>query len=129
MAKIMLCDDSATILSLLEKRLTDAGHQIVGKARDGDEGIKLYTVTKPDLALLDITMPNKDGRECLRGILGINPKAKAIMVSALQEEGVVQECLSSGARAFISKANIYSKEKEDFNSKVLSIIETVLKAA
>jgi two-component system chemotaxis response regulator CheY len=124
----MLCDDSRTILTLLEKKLTDAGHEVVGKANDGEEGVKLFASTKPDLALLDITMPNKDGRECLRGILSLNPGAKTIMVSALQEESVVQECLKTGARAFITKSKIYAND-EDFKKNVLSVIENVLKAA
>lgn len=128
MAKIMLCDDSKTILTLLEKKLTDAGHQIVGKAKDGEEGIKVFTETKPDLALLDITMPNKDGRECLKGILAVNPAAKAIMISAVQEDAVMKDCLSSGAKAFISKSNLYCKDDE-FKKQILSVIDSVLKAA
>jgi two-component system, chemotaxis family, chemotaxis protein CheY len=128
MAKIMLCDDSSTILTLLGRKLTDAGHQIVGKAKDGNEGLALFSQTTPELTLLDVTMPNRDGRDCLKGILGLNPTAKVIMISALKDDSVVQECLSSGAKAFISKSTLYCKDDE-FKKTVLSVIDSVLKAA
>lgn len=127
MAKIMLCDDSRTMLMLFERKLKDAGHEIVGKAADGEEGIKLYNEKRPDLTLLDITMPNKDGREALQGILQINSSAKVIMVSALKEDEVISDCLKNGARAFIEKNKVI--KDEDFQREVLTVIEKVLKTA
>lgn len=127
MAKIMLCDDSRTMLILFERKLKDAGHEIVGKAADGEEGIKLYNEKRPELILLDITMPNKDGREALLGILQLNASAKVIMVSALKEDEVINDCLKNGAKAFIEKNKVI--KDEDFKREVLSVIDKVLKAA
>lgn len=127
MAKIMLCDDSATILNVLAFKLGAAGHEIVAKAKDGQEGINMYRETIPDISLLDVTMPNKDGRECLKEILSINPSAKVIMISALKEDSVKNDCLNSGACAFVSKVSIYNDS--DFKSEILAVIDTVLKAA
>lgn len=127
MAKILLCDDSKTILRIIEKNLTSAGHQVVGKAADGAEGVSLFTLTKPDLLLLDVTMPNKDGRECLEEVLKTFPTAKVIMISALSDEAVVQECIKLGAKMFISKTHLTNSE--DFKKNVLPQIESVLKAA
>lgn len=127
MPKIMLCDDSKTILKILEKKLSDAGYQIVGSAKDGEEGAKVFSETKPDLTLLDVTMPNRDGRDCLKDILQINPAAKVIMISALQEESIIKECLAAGAKAFITKSKIY--DESDFKKEILAVIESVLKAA
>jgi len=126
-AKIMLCDDSRTMLMLFERKLKDAGHEVVGKAADGEEGIKLYNEKRPELTLLDITMPNKDGREALQGILKIDSKAKVIMVSALKEDEVINDCLKYGAKAFIEKNKVI--KDEDFQREVLSVIEKVLKTA
>ncbi|NUM87796.1 MAG: response regulator [Bdellovibrionales bacterium] len=128
MAKILLCDDNKTILTLFERRFQESGHEIVGKARDGDEGIKLYRELKPDLVLLDITMPNKDGRECLAEILGIDPSARVVMLTGLMDEAVKKDCLARGARAFISKSKS-SASLEDFRANVLSVIDPILKAA
>lgn len=115
------------ILKILDKRLKDAGFDIVGQAKDGNECIKLFNELKPDLLLLDITMPNKDGRECLNDIIAKTPKANVIMVSALSDQAVFDECLSQGAKAFISKSNLSTEQ--DFNQKVLSVINTVLQKA
>lgn len=127
MAKILLVDDSNLILNLFEKGLQKAGHEIVGKARDGEQGVKLYTELKPELVVLDITMPNKDGRECLADLLKINPKVKVVMCSAVMDENVKQECLRQGAKDFIVKSSLSSPG--EFENKVLNVIDPVLKAA
>lgn len=125
--RVMLCDDSAVILALLEKRLKDHGFEIVGKAKDGVECVAKYPTLKPDLLLLDITMPNKDGRETLDEIMVMDPGAKIIMVSAILDEEVQKSCLAAGAKAFIGKGDISSVE--DFKTKVLPVIQPVLLAA
>lgn len=127
MAKILLCDDSKIILSLLEKKLTEIGHHVVGKARDGEECLKLYPQTHPDLVLLDVTMPNKDGRQCLVELMQLDASAKVIMLSALANEDVRIDCLKNGARAFVSKAHLNSPD--DFQSKILAVINPFLQVA
>ena len=126
LARIMLCDDSKAVLSMFEKRLKAAGHEIVGRAMDGEEGLKLYTEKRPELTLLDITMPNKDGRECLQGILQVDSTAKVIMISALKDDAIVNSCLSNGAKAFIEKNKIL--KDEDFQREVLNVIDSILKS-
>lgn len=121
----MICDDSPTILRLLETKLKAAGHEIVGIAKDGEEGIKVYSETKPDIAILDITMPNKDGRECLAAILEVYPLARVIMVSAIQDEVVIKACLEAGAMAFTSKAQLL--KPEEFKVNILDVIDQILK--
>ncbi|MEK6628288.1 MAG: response regulator [Bdellovibrionota bacterium] len=125
--RVLLCDDSGVILTLLEKRLKDIGYEVVGKAKDGNECITKYKMLKPDLLLLDITMPNKDGRECLEELMLLDPKAKIVMVSAVLDEEVQRSCLEAGAKAFINKGNISSID--DFKNKVLPIIQPIILAA
>jgi two-component system, chemotaxis family, chemotaxis protein CheY len=127
MAKILICDDSRATLSFFERKLKEAGHEIAGKAMDGEQGLKAFLETKPDVTLLDVTMPNKDGRECLESILSVNPHAKVIMVSAVKDDAVVKECLKAGAKTFISKAAIYNDE--EFKKSVVLVIDELLKAA
>jgi two-component system chemotaxis response regulator CheY len=126
MARIVICDDSKSALTFFDRKLREAGHEVVGKAQDGEEGIRVFAEAKPDLILLDVTMPNKDGRECLESILKTTPNAKVIMISAVKDDGVVRECLKSGAKSFISKSNIYGEE--EFEKEVLAIIDQVLKS-
>ncbi|WP_374074225.1 response regulator [Bdellovibrio bacteriovorus] len=127
MARILLCDDSNLILKILEKRMQDIGQEVVGKAKDGEECVRMYSELKPDLLLLDITMPNKDGRECLIEILEWDAKANVIMISALMNEAVQADCLNHGAKAFIHKGDINSPE--DFETKVVAILKPYLKIA
>jgi two-component system chemotaxis response regulator CheY len=124
-ARILICDDSNVMRTLLERKLTDGGHTVVAKGKDGDEGIKLFSEHKPDVVLLDITMPNRDGRECLKEILHQHPAAKAIMLSALKDDAVIQECLKVGAKAFVSKSNLHNDD--EFKKEILNVILQVLK--
>jgi two-component system chemotaxis response regulator CheY len=106
MAKILVVDDSNTILKMVTRKLTECGHEVVGTGQDGEEGIRLFREKQPDLVLLDITMPNKDGRACLEEIIAFKPSAKVIMLSSVSTDDVMNECLKLGARAFISKADL-----------------------
>jgi two-component system chemotaxis response regulator CheY len=109
MAKILIVDDSNTILKMITRKLTESGHEIVGTGQDGEEGVRLFREKQPDLVLLDITMPNKDGRACLEEIIAIKSSAKVIMLSSVSTDDVMKECIRLGARAFISKADLPSE--------------------
>lgn len=103
MANILIVDDSAWIAKTMKKVLEKAGYEVVGIAKDGLEGIDLYAKYRPDVVLLDITMPNMDGRECLENIIEFDSSAKIIMVSAIKEQAAVDDCLTSGAVGYIQK--------------------------
>jgi two-component system, chemotaxis family, chemotaxis protein CheY len=107
--RILIVDDSRSIQKSVSWRLQKLGHEIVGYGSDGDEGLRLYRELKPDLVMLDITMPNKDGRECLRIIKEEDDNAMVIMLSALNSESVMAECISLGARAFVQKEKLTEK--------------------
>lgn len=120
MAKVLLCDDNMSVLKLLEIRVTELGLNVIGKARDGEECIQLYHELNPDLLLLDLTMPNKDGREVLSNILILDSNAKVIMVSAISNQEVHDDCIRIGAKAFLKKSEINSVDH--FNRKIMEIL-------
>ena len=103
MAKILLVDDSKFIVQVLKKTLESDGHEIVAMGTDGVEGFNLFKEHKPDLTLLDITMPNRDGRDCLEDILKHDEHAKVIMISAIKDQEVKDFCMNIGAKGFINK--------------------------
>ena len=103
MARILVVDDSKFIAVALTTALQEEGHEVVGRGSDGNEGLDLFKTHSPDLVLLDITMPNRDGRDCLIDILKEDPSAKIIMISAIKEQEIVDSCLNSGAKDFIQK--------------------------
>jgi two-component system chemotaxis response regulator CheY len=103
MAKILLIDDSNFIIKTTAEFLTSEGHEVVGSGNDGREGLQLYRNLKPDLVLLDLTMPNEGGRECLRKIRDEDPNARVVVVSAIREASIVNECMANGAKGYIEK--------------------------
>ena len=103
MARILIVDDSKFIVQVLKKSLESDGHEIVGMGTDGVEGFNLFKEHKPELTLLDITMPNRDGRDCLEDILKHDAHARVIMISAIKEQEVIDFCLNIGAKGFLNK--------------------------
>ena len=103
MATVLIADDSMFMRKRLSDILTEAGHQVIGEAEDGEEAIQLFSRLSPDLTMLDITMPERNGMGALNAIMVSAPEAKVIMCSALGEETIVQECIDTGAKAFVVK--------------------------
>ncbi len=103
MARIMVVDDAAFMRTVLKKILSEAGHEVVGEATDGVDACAKYAELKPDLVTMDITMPNMDGVQALKQIRSIDGNARIIMCSAMGQESLVVEAISSGARDFVAK--------------------------
>ncbi|MBV8257599.1 MAG: response regulator [Actinobacteria bacterium] len=103
MARVLVVDDAAFMRKVLTDALTSAGHEVVGEAGDGNEAVARFQELKPDLATLDITMPDKDGLTALKEILSLDPSAKVVMCSALGQESKVLEAIKAGAKDFVVK--------------------------
>ena len=104
MAKnILICDDAAFMRMMIKDILTKNGYNVVGEAGNGAKAIEKYNETKPDLVLMDITMPEMDGIQALKKIKESDPKAMVIMCSAMGQQAMVIESIQSGAKDFIVK--------------------------
>ncbi len=103
MAKIMIVDDAAFMRMMVKNALAQGGYTDVFEAVDGADAVQKYGEQKPDLVLMDITMPNKDGLEALKEIRGSDPGAQVVMCSAMGQESMVIEAIKSGAKDFIVK--------------------------
>ncbi len=103
MAKILIVDDAAFMRMMVKDNLKKAGYTDFFEAGDGEAAIVSFTENKPDLVLLDITMPIKDGIQALQAIKQLDPQAKVIMCSAMGQEGMVVEAIKLGALDFIVK--------------------------
>lgn len=103
MAKILIVDDAAFMRMMVKDNLKKAGYGEFLEAGDGEDAVVKYTENQPELVLLDITMPLKDGIQTLQTIKQINPKAKVIMCSAMGQESMVVEAIKLGALDFIVK--------------------------
>jgi two-component system chemotaxis response regulator CheY len=103
MGKILVVDDAAFMRMMIKDNLKKAGYSDFIEAGDGEDAIAKYNEHKPDLVLLDITMPIKDGIQALQAIRSSDPTAKVVMCSAMGQEGMVVEAIKLGARDFIVK--------------------------
>ncbi|MFR0848398.1 MAG: response regulator [Eubacterium sp.] len=104
MAKsVLICDDAAFMRVMIKDILTKNGYEVVGEAENGIKAVEKYTETKPDLVMMDITMPEMDGIQALKKIKEADPGATIIMCSAMGQQAMVIESIQSGAKDFIVK--------------------------
>lgn len=101
--KIMVVDDAAFMRMMIKNSLTGAGYTNIVEAGDGQEAVDTYNAEKPDLVIMDITMPNKDGLQALQEIKGGDAGAKIVMCSAMGQESMVVDAIRFGALDFIVK--------------------------
>lgn len=104
MAKnILICDDAAFMRMMIKDILSKNGYNVVGEAENGARAVEKYAELKPDLVLMDITMPEMDGIAALKSIKSSDPSATVIMCSAMGQQAMVIESIQAGAKDFIVK--------------------------
>lgn len=108
MPKVLLVDDAAFMRMRCAKLLTENGYS-VDEAENGLEAVDKYIAIKPDLVLMDITMPVMDGLTAVAEIKKVDPDAKIVMCSALGQQNTVMSAIKAGAKDFIVKP--YQPEK------------------
>jgi two-component system chemotaxis response regulator CheY len=101
--KGLIVDDAAFMRTMLKEILTKSGYEIIGEAANGREALEMYKSAKPDFVIMDITMPEMDGIQALKGIRSIDSNAVVIMCSAIGQQAHVLEAIKSGAKDFIVK--------------------------
>lgn len=102
--KILIVDDASFMRTLLKDIVKKNG--LAGEileAGDGVEGVKAYQQHKPDLVTMDVNMPRADGIQALRAIMKINPAAKIVMVTSVEQKDIVQDAMRLGARDYVVK--------------------------
>lgn len=99
----MIADDSESVRMVLRDIVEAGKHRVVEEAVDGVETLEKYDSVNPDVLLLDVTMPKKDGKETLVEIIKNHPKAKIVMITADDTMDLIENCISMGAMAFITK--------------------------
>ena len=100
--KILVVDDSPYICELLKNALESLDYEIQ-VAEDGASALSLYNKFHPDLVTLDFLMPVMDGYETLVKIMKLDKNAKVLMISSLDHESFITQCITAGACGFIAK--------------------------
>ncbi|NLJ31996.1 MAG: response regulator [Clostridiales bacterium] len=101
--KIMLVDDAAFMRMMIKDTLHKNGYDEIVEAGNGEQAIAAYAAERPDLILMDITMPVMDGLEALKKLKELDPNVKVVMCSAMGQETMVVDALKLGAKDFIVK--------------------------
>ena len=103
MTRILIVDDAMFMRKLIRDALEPLGFTICGEASDGNMAIEKFRELRPDLTTLDIVMPHADGLAALAGIRQIDPKAKVIMVTAVDQRDAMLRAMHLGVSDFIVK--------------------------
>lgn len=102
MARVLVVDDAAFQRMRASRALTEKGYD-VEEAENGQEAVDKYQAAKPDVVLMDITMPVMDGIAATREITRLDPSARVVILSALGQQRMVMEAIQAGAKDFLVK--------------------------
>ena len=116
---VMVVDDHPIMRNGLRDTLEASGRfEVVGLAGDGEEAVSTVEALKPEVIVMDVLMPNKDGIDACREIMELLPGTRVLMLTASDEEDAVIEAIAAGARGYLEK---YSRPEE--------LVEAVLDVA
>jgi two-component system, chemotaxis family, chemotaxis protein CheY len=101
--RYLVVDDSVFARKNLARMIETFGGQLAGEAGDGMTAITEYDRTKPDIVLMDITMPQMEGIEAAEKIVQKHPDARVVMVSSVGYQENIVAALQRGARHFVQK--------------------------
>ncbi|MCG8378643.1 MAG: response regulator transcription factor, partial [Proteobacteria bacterium] len=103
--RLLIVDDHKIVSDGYKNLLESEGFEVVGCAYNSDQGFEMYKSLKPDVTLLDISMPGKSGLNCIETIIRHDPLAKVIVCTMHDETQIAAKALRCGAKGFITKAN------------------------
>jgi two-component system chemotaxis response regulator CheY len=103
MKRLLVVDDALFMRKLIRGVAAEAGWDVVGEAGNGAEAVMLYQQHQPDLVTMDLVMPVMGGLEALRQIRALDPQAKVVVVTALDQKQALMDSIRDGAIDFIVK--------------------------
>ncbi len=119
MAKILIVDDAAFVRLNMKRMLASAGHVLI-EADNGHHAVETYKKQKPDLVMMDITMPELDGISAVREIRQFDPHAKVIMCSSMGQQNKIVDAIQAGATDFIVKPYKEAQVMDAINKALMS---------
>ena len=101
--RLLIVDDALIMRRRIREIAEEAGWVVAGEATNGAEAVALYQQEQPDLVTLDIVMPEMDGVTALKNMIKVDPQARVVMISAVDQKDKLTECIENGAIDFIVK--------------------------
>ena len=103
MISVMLVDDHALVRMGFRMLLADAQVEVVAEAGDGEQACQLYPRARPDVVVMDLSMPGMGGMEAVRRLLAQDPKARVLALSAHEDTAHPRRVLRAGALGYLAK--------------------------
>ena len=101
--KVLVVDDDPSTQRLFAVILQSLGCEVVGEAENGADGVALFKEKSPGLVLLDLEMPVMNGVDALKEIMAADSNASVVMLTAVDDKGVADDCILAGAKDFVRK--------------------------
>lgn len=101
--RLMLADDHRMLREGLSRSMTEHGFDVVGEARDGVEAVNMAYGLKPDVILMDVTMPEMDGVEACRQVRTLVPETRVVMLTMHADQDVLANAIRAGACGYLVK--------------------------
>ena len=101
--KVLIVDDLSFMRTAIRTLLEQGGFDVIAEAENGLEGERLYRDLRPDVVIMDITMPVLDGIGALGRIMRFDPRARVVMCSAMGQQRSIIRAIQLGARDFVVK--------------------------
>jgi DNA-binding NarL/FixJ family response regulator len=100
---VVLVDDHTMLRQGLRRALEAEGVKVVGEASDGDEGVKIALATKPDVVLMDVSMPGSDGIDATRKLVGADNRQRVVMLTMHVDRDIIDRAIKAGAVGYLTK--------------------------
>jgi len=104
--RVLIVDDHEVVRKGVRSLLLRSGYDVCGEGIDGEDGLAKAKELRPDVIVMDVSMPRLNGLEATRRMRGILPDIQVVMLSQHESPEMVQQAVSSGARAYVTKSSM-----------------------
>jgi two-component system response regulator DegU len=116
--KVVLVDDHTMLRQSLRRAIEAEGLDVVGEAGDGEEAVRVVLATKPDVVLMDVSMPRTDGIDATRQLVAADRTIRVVMLTMHADRDVIDRALKAGAVGYLTK-----------DASIAEVVEAVTLAA
>ncbi len=120
---VLVVDDTKFMRKMLTDMLKQFGYKVVGEADNGRQAVQKFNELRPEIVMMDITMPEMDGIEAMREIRRIEPSAVVLICSAMSQQDLISDALKAGANGYVMKPFKPDKVHEVIRKNVVPHIQ------